>query len=101
LGLLSMGAMVCLRNDSIASAVIVLLTELGIILSVGQSVYWRLKIRRAREEGLWPQQGEIPSLEHVKRLAQAGEKFLAIRLYRRICLASAKDAKELVDGLVN
>jgi predicted Ser/Thr protein kinase len=101
LGLLSMGAMVCLRNDSIASAVIVLLTELGIILSVGQSVYWRLKIRRAREEGLWPQQGEIPSLEHVKRLAQAGEKFLAIRLYRRICPVSAKDAKELVDGLVN
>jgi predicted Ser/Thr protein kinase len=99
LGLLSWGAAFCFRSDSYGSAAVVLVAELGIVLAVTQSLHSRVAVRRAREKGLWPQFGEIPAVEHVKRLAQSGERSLAIKLYRQICPVSLRDAKEVVEGL--
>jgi hypothetical protein len=59
----------------------------------------RHKIQQMREKGLWPQPGEPPTLEHVKRLAQAGEKIMAVKLYREINGASLMDAKVAVEKL--
>jgi tRNA A-37 threonylcarbamoyl transferase component Bud32 len=59
----------------------------------------RQQIQRARAKGLWPQLGELPTLEHVKRLAQAGEKILAMKLYRQIHGVSLVDAKAVVEKL--
>jgi len=99
LGLMSWGAAFCFRSDSYVSAGVVLAAALGIFLSFGQSLYARWAVRRAREQGLWPALGEVPTVEHVKRLAQKGQKRLAIKLYRQICPVSLKSAKELVEGL--
>jgi serine/threonine protein kinase len=66
---------------------------------------WRRKkltpreIRLARERGLWPPLGEQPSLEHVKRMLQAGETIMAIKLYREIHGVSLAVAKAVVDNL--
>jgi serine/threonine protein kinase len=66
---------------------------------------WRRKkltpreIRLARERGLWPPLGEQPSLEHVKRMVQAGETIMAIKLYRELQDASFPDAKAAVEKL--
>jgi hypothetical protein len=59
----------------------------------------RLQIQKSREKGLWPQLGELPTGEHVKRLAQAGEKKLAIKLYRQIHGGSSADAKAAIENL--
>jgi hypothetical protein len=58
---------------------------------------WR-QVQNARARGLWPKKGETPTLQHVKRLAEAGEKYLAMRLYRQMnpdkSLAEAKTIVE-------
>jgi tRNA A-37 threonylcarbamoyl transferase component Bud32 len=72
---------------------------LGILLAATFELSSRRQIQQARENGLWPQLGEVATLEHVKRLAQAGEKKLAIKLYRQIHGASAADAKAAVEKL--
>jgi tRNA A-37 threonylcarbamoyl transferase component Bud32 len=61
--------------------------------------YWSRQIQQALERGLWPQEGENPTLEHVKRLAQAGEKNLAIKLYHQVRAVSCKDARAAVENL--
>jgi tetratricopeptide (TPR) repeat protein len=71
----------------------------GILLVGTRQLVSRLQIQKARERGLWPQLGEPPTLEHVKRLAQAKEKILAIKLYREIHGASLADAKAAVEKL--
>lgn len=59
----------------------------------------RKEINDARESGLWPQPGELPTLEHVKLLARAGKRRLAIKLYRQIHGVSGADAKAAVEKL--
>lgn len=59
----------------------------------------RKDINDARESGLWPQPGELPTLEHVKLLMRAGKKRLAIKLYRQIHGGSLADAKAAVEKL--
>jgi len=71
----------------------------GMLLVGVRHLTSRLQIQKAREGGLWPQLGEIPTLEHVKRLAQAGEKILAIKLYRQIQGLSVAEAKAAVEKL--
>ena len=61
----------------------------------------RKEINDARESGLWPQSGEIPTLEHVKLLARAGKKGLAIKLYRQIHGVSSSAAKAAVKELTS
>jgi hypothetical protein len=72
---------------------------LGILLIGTRQLTSRLQIQKAREGGLWPQSGELPTLEHVKHLAQAGEKILAIKLYRQIHGVPLADAKAAVEKL--
>jgi hypothetical protein len=59
----------------------------------------RREIQLARERGLWPPLGEQPTLEYVKRMAQAGEKIMAIKLYHQLHNVSCKDARAAVDKL--
>jgi tRNA A-37 threonylcarbamoyl transferase component Bud32 len=59
----------------------------------------RRQIQQARERGLWPQLGDLATLEQVKGLAQAGERKLAIKLYRQIHGVSLADAKAAVEKL--
>jgi tRNA A-37 threonylcarbamoyl transferase component Bud32 len=59
----------------------------------------RKEINEARECGLWPQPGEVPTLEHVRLLARAGKRRLAIGLYRQIHGVSLVDAKAAVEKL--
>jgi predicted Ser/Thr protein kinase/ribosomal protein L7/L12 len=59
----------------------------------------RWQIQQAGEKGLWPLLGERATLEHVKGLAQAGQKKLAIKLYRQIHVVSSADAKAAVKKL--
>lgn len=96
---LSLGVVVCVREDSLVSAAVVVMVSLFVVLSFLQQLHSRAKVQSARERGLWPKLGEIPTIEHVRRLSQAGEKVLAIKLYRQICHVSLKDAKEIVEGL--
>jgi ribosomal protein L7/L12 len=70
-----------------------------LLLVCTRQITSRVQIQRARERGLWPQLGELPTLEHVKRLAQAGEKIMAIKLYRQMHGASLADAKAAVEKL--
>ncbi len=63
--------------------------------------YWSGQIQQARAKGLWPQLGELPTLEYVKRLAQAGEKNLAIKLYHQVHDVSCQDARAAVEKLAS
>jgi serine/threonine protein kinase len=78
---------------------------LGCGLVVWGRAAWREKkltrweIRHARERGLWPPLGEGPTLEHVKRMVQAGETIMAIKLYRELQGASYSEAKAAVTKL--
>jgi len=81
------------------SNVLILLIVLGALTIVVLELRWRQQIQQARERGLWPPLGEFPSLEHVKGLAQAGEKKLAIKLYRRIHGVSLAEARAAVEKL--
>jgi len=61
--------------------------------------YFDRKIQQARERDLWPKSGELPTLEHVKRLAQSGEKNLAIKLYHQVQNVSCDEARAVVEKL--
>jgi Tfp pilus assembly protein PilF len=80
---------------------------LGCGLVVWGRAAWREKkltrweIRHARERGLWPPLGEDPTLEHVKRMVQAGETIMAVKLYRQIHGGSFADAKAAVEKLAS
>lgn len=60
----------------------------------------RRQIQKARERGLWPPLGEIPTDADLKRLAQAGEKRLAIKLCRQLRGLGLAEAKAIVEKLL-
>ena len=79
--------------------VVLIVVSIGVIVAALSALSSRQQIARAREQGLWPAMGQIPSDEDVKRLAKAGEKILAIKLCRQIHgmgLAEAKAAVEIL-----
>ena len=78
-----------------------LLLFCGILWVGARKLSSHLQISQAREKGMWPQWGELATLEHVKRLAQAREKKLAIKLYRQIDAVSAAAAKTVVERLAD
>jgi predicted Ser/Thr protein kinase len=88
-----------------AGALVWILLGLGILVVVLFKLhmrrqlqqYWSQQIQQARERGLWPPSGEAPTLEHVKRLAQAGEKNLAIKLYHQVRNVSCQEARAAVE----
>jgi len=61
----------------------------------------RVQIQRARESGLWPQPGELATIEHVRRLALAREKKLATKLYRQIHGGSRGNARSAIKKLAS
>jgi Protein kinase domain len=80
-------------------AMLIVNLSLAIILICALQLHSLQRIQQARERGLWPKLGEVPTLEQVKGLAQAGEKVLAIKLYRQIERTSVSDAKAAVEKL--
>ncbi len=97
------------RFEFKAGAFVGILLGLGFLFSVLLKLharrqlqqYWSLQIQQGQAKGLWPQSGEHPTLEHVKRLAQAGEKNLAIKLYHQVQNISCEDARAAVEKLAN
>jgi len=79
--------------------VLILLIASGAVTAPVLELRSRRQIKQARARGLWPQVGEFPTREHVKGLAQGGEKRLAIKLYRRIHGVSLDEAKAAVEKL--
>jgi tRNA A-37 threonylcarbamoyl transferase component Bud32 len=82
------------------SEMLLIMAGWGVIVICAIQLLSRQKIQVARERGLWPQLGELPTLDYVKRLAQAGETILAIKLYRELHPASLADARAAVAKLV-
>jgi predicted Ser/Thr protein kinase len=79
---------------------LLILMSLGILIIVALQLHSRQKIKEVRERGLWPKLGDLPNLEQIKGLAQAGEKVLAIKLYREMYGVPLADAKAAVEKLV-
>ena len=69
---------------------------MGLFISFAQR---RQKAEQIRLQGLLPGPGQVPTDEDVKRLAEAGEKITAIKLYRQIHRGGLKEAKEAVEKL--
>lgn len=77
--------------------VALIIVSIAVIVLALVTLNSKRQIARARERGLWPALGQIPTDEDVKRLAKTGEKILAIKLCRQIHgmgLAEAKTAVE-------
>ena len=64
------------------------------------TLHSRQQVQRARERGLWPPLGRIPTDEDVKRLAKAGERILAIKLCRQIHGMGFAESKAAVERMV-
>ena len=79
---------------------LLIVVSVAVILWAIASLYSRQAVQRARNRGLWPQPGQIPTVEDVKRLAKAGEKILAIKMYRQVHNVGFKEAKDAVEKLV-
>jgi hypothetical protein len=99
LGLITFAIAVTGQDQANAGVLLAILPGIGILMIVVVKLHSRRQLQQARERGLWPQSGEHPTLEHVKRLAQAGEKNLAIKLYHQVHNVSCKDARAAVDKL--
>ncbi len=57
--------------------------------------------QQARLRELLPNPGQPPTMEDVKRLARAGEKIMAIKLYRKIRNVGLKEAKDEVERMAS
>jgi hypothetical protein len=81
-----------------------LLMTAGLILAGLSLLAWSLsawagrRARRARESGLYPPPGSGTDAD-VGRLLDAGEKTLAIKLYRELYRVDLKSAKAAVEEL--
>jgi serine/threonine protein kinase len=91
---------VCLGIKDVLEGLLWMAGCLGIILVSCLQIHSHQQIQLARQRGLWPLLGEPPTLEYVRRLAQAGEKILAIKLYRTIHSVDLLDAKAAVEKLI-
>jgi ribosomal protein L7/L12 len=81
------------------STVAIIVVSIGVIVAALSALSSRQQIARARDRGLWPAIGQIPTDEDVKRLAKAGEKILAIKLCRQIHGMGLADAKAAVEKM--
>ena len=71
---------------------------MGLVIAFAQK---RQKAEHIRLQELLPSPGQIPTDEDVRRLAQAGEKITAIKIYRQIHHGGLKEAKEAVEKLAS
>jgi ribosomal protein L7/L12 len=79
-----------------ALVAIIVFVALGLFIAFVQK---RHREERDRVQGLLPSSGQVPTDDDVKRLAGAGEKITAIKLYRRIHGVGLKEAKDAVDKM--
>lgn len=77
---------------------IIVIAAIVIIWAVATSAS-RQQIQRAKEKGMWPAEGQIPTDEDVKRLAKGGQKLLAIKLCRQIHGIGLAEAKAAVEKM--
>ena len=80
-------------------AIPLIVLSLAIILGTIVSLVSRQQTKRLRSLGLLPEPGQIPTVEHLKRLAAAGQKIQAIKMYREIYRVGLKEAKDAVEKL--
>jgi len=71
---------------------------MGLFIAFAQK---RQKAEHIRLQGMLPSPGQVPTDEDVKRLAQAGEKITAIKMYRQIHGGGLKEAKDAVEKLAD
>ncbi len=71
-----------------------------VLVVVALLVSWQ-KTQGARASGLWPPEGQTPTMEDVKRLVEAKQKILAIKMYREIKGVGLKEAKDAVDAMAS
>lgn len=79
--------------------IILITLSLFVILYAIALLASRQQTKSLRGRGLLPEPGEIPTMEHVKRLVAAGQKIQAIKLYREISRVGLKEAKDVVDQM--
>ena len=72
---------------------------LFIILCAIVALISRQQTKRLQSNGLLPEPGQIPTMEHVSRLVAAGQKIQAIKLYREIYRVGLKEAKDAVEKM--
>jgi len=63
------------------------------------TIQTRQHLEQARKQGLWPPIGQIPTDEDLKRLVNAGEKILAIKMCRQIHNMGFSEARAVVEKL--
>ena len=85
--------------DELTSPGILIFISLTILFFVLFTLKSRRAVKCAQAQGLWPAPGKVPEIADVKRLAKAGEKILAIKLYRQIRNVNLREAKDVVDRL--
>jgi ribosomal protein L7/L12 len=76
----------------IALAIVVIIWAIAAIQT-------RQKVQRARQRGLWPPLDQIPTDADVERLAEAGERVLAIKMCRQIHGMGLAEAKAVVERM--
>lgn len=69
-----------------------------LLLALGIPAWVRARRRRARELAIYPRPGSGTDAD-VGRLLDAGEKTLAVRLYRELYRVDLKSAREAVEEL--
>ncbi len=84
-------------NDN-SITIIISLSFIGIVWVLA-TLYSRQQLQRARQRGLWPPLGQIPTDEDMKRLVRDGEKILAIRMCRQIHNLGFTEAAAVVKKL--
>ena len=79
--------------------VALLAVTIAVFSSVSEVYQSRRQIRLARERGLWPPSGHVPTEADLKRLVKAGEKTLAIRMCRQLHNLGSYEAQAVVEKM--
>jgi ribosomal protein L7/L12 len=81
------------------NTIILIGLSLVIALVAIVAVVSRQQTKSLQSRGLLPEPGQIPTMEHVTRLAAAGQKIQAIKMYREINRVGLKEAKDAVEKM--
>lgn len=84
-----------------AIKVILMVVAILVLLVVMGRMFSRRDEADLTRRRLLPNPGDPPTLDHVRRLAEAGEKIQAIKLYRELHNVGLKEAKEAVEKLTS
>ena len=79
--------------------ILLVFVSLAFALWAFVSLVSRQQTKRFQSRGLLPEPGQIPTMENVERLVAAGEKILAIKMYREIYRVGLKEARDAVEKM--